>query len=76
MADEGYSDLGGLIGAAFAAPLVTKWVVVAEVIDEDGDKCMQSMRSEDLPTWDFLGMLQFQLIIEKQRLDTFSGDED
>jgi hypothetical protein len=75
MSDE-FTPLAAAIGAECDAALVTKWVVIAEVIDEDGDKVMHSLRSEDLPTWDYMGMLQFQLIIEKQRLATISGDED
>lgn len=38
-------------------PIVTRWVVVAEVITEDGEQELHDVTSPGMPYWDFTGML-------------------
>jgi len=41
------------------ASMVSKWVCLVEVIDEDGIRSMWSLSSEGLSMWDRIGMIEF-----------------
>lgn len=51
--------------------MVTKWVVVMEIIDENGTPQLWSLNSPGLPMWDQKGMLQFrqEMLIAQPALD-------
>lgn len=49
--------------------MVTKWVALVEVIDEDGGKAMWSLSSDDLAMWDRLGMVEFHSRLINPMLD-------
>lgn len=51
------SDLQQAIAAAIDVPMVTRYVVVAEIITSDGEQCLADLTSPGLPYWDFTGML-------------------
>jgi hypothetical protein len=72
--DELMAQLQGAITAVCDGSLVTKWVVTAEVIDDQGEKTLQGMRSTDLPLWDQLGMLRFQTVYAQQHVES-EGDD-
>ena len=38
-------------------PMVTRWVVVAETIDANGERCLADITSPGLAYWDATGML-------------------
>lgn len=46
------------IATECGSPLVTRWLLVAEVIDDDGAKTLRIISSPDVTHWDRLGMLQ------------------
>lgn len=41
--------------------MVTRYVIVAEVISDDGSQSLADLTSPGLPYWDFTGMLTFAL---------------
>jgi hypothetical protein len=41
------------------ASFISKWIALVEVIDENGEKSLWSMSSEDLAPWDKIGMIEF-----------------
>jgi hypothetical protein len=45
------------IAGAIDGQLVTKWLVLAEVIDSEGARSLQALSSEDLACWDAMGMM-------------------
>lgn len=71
---EQFTELAEQIRTECGVPLVTKWLVIAEVIDEDGDKGICQIESPDLTMWDAVGMLSFQLAVEKARLAVAQED--
>ena len=56
---------------------VTRWVVVAEIINRDGSQCLADITSPGLPYWDFTGMLTSALQgREAQPTWSAGGDDD
>jgi hypothetical protein len=43
---------------------VVKYVALVEVIDGDGDKAIWSVASEDITSWDVLGLLHYGITRE------------
>lgn len=41
-------------------PMATRWYVVAEVIDEQGEPSLMGLRSPGLPIWVASGMLRWE----------------
>lgn len=48
--------------------LITKWILVAEVADTDGGQSIRVTASENLSTWDGLGLLTYAT--------TMQGDDE
>ena len=48
------------ITAAFDAEMATRWVVVAETVDSDGEVSLASLCSPGLPVWVRSGMLRWE----------------
>lgn len=40
---------------------ITKFVIIAEVIDSDGERCLWASANEEAQSWDILGLLQWGL---------------
>lgn len=68
MADPGEEDLAAAereLHDAIAAVLgrrglmVTKWMLVAEVLDGDGVRALESFASLDIRAWDTIGMFGY-----------------
>lgn len=57
--EEVHNAIFEIINEEAGAAMVTKWVCLVEVVEEDGTKAMWSMGSEDLSIWDRIGMLEF-----------------
>jgi hypothetical protein len=53
------------ISDALAGTLVTRWVVVTELIEQDGERAIYVSSSDDSRTWDIIGMLDYALTRER-----------
>jgi hypothetical protein len=49
------------------AGMLTRWVVLAESIDEDGQRGLWLITQEDARAWDTIGMLTYALHLEQAR---------
>ncbi len=54
-----------LIDGMEPGSFVTKWVVIAEVIDADGDRALICSGDDGLTRWDTYGLLTDALMTEK-----------
>lgn len=45
--------------------MANRWLLAAEVLEEDGERSLLAMTSPDLRSWDSLGMLGY--LIERER---------
>lgn len=65
------------IGAAIQGDgdMVSKWVSIIEGINPDGERYLWILSDDDSMPWDRLGMLDFALTQERERVRT-SPDED
>jgi hypothetical protein len=54
-----------IINEKAGAAMVTKYICLVEVVEEDGSKSMISMCSEDLTPWDRIGMIEHHLREQK-----------
>ena len=46
--------------------LIIKWVTVAEVVETDGERSLRIEVSDEMPTWDVLGLLGFATQVQHQ----------
>jgi hypothetical protein len=63
--------LDGIIPEAFRqheGSMVTKWVLLAEVIDKDGDRGLWTMAPSGLKPWESVGMLAFAQQTEQAQM--------
>ncbi|MEN8649114.1 hypothetical protein ABCR94_00300 [Streptomyces sp. 21So2-11] len=55
--------------------MLARAVVVAEVLDEDGERTLSVLTTPDLPEWDALGMCRYGVLsIEGPAGAHFTGD--
>ncbi len=54
-----YDRINEAVTAEAEMPIVTKWLLLFEGIDDDGDRRMGYMSSEHCAAWDELGMLAY-----------------
>ena len=73
--DPTYAALSQAITDQASGPLVTKWLTIAEVVMDDGERYLEMIRSPDLAMWDQMGMLNFQLGFCNNRIEGGEGDE-
>lgn len=68
---DNYEDLNRIITAESGMPIVTKFLVLAECIDEDGERCVMNITSDHCVQWDQLGLMEFhrQTIAETRPKD-------
>lgn len=52
------SDIERAIADRADGAMVTKWLIIAEVIDENGERSLKLLADDEITTWDRLGMLQ------------------
>jgi hypothetical protein len=52
------SDIEQAIADRTEGCIVTKWLIIAEVIDNTGERVLKLLADEEITTWDRLGMLQ------------------
>jgi hypothetical protein len=53
---------------AVTGKFVTKWVLCAEIIDDDGAQVMEMYRDPTTARWDRIGMLTYAIEVEKVRV--------
>ena len=58
--------ISNILGAE--AEMVTRWVVLIETLDKDGDRGLWSLSDHDAKPWDTLGMLMFGVQKEQARI--------
>lgn len=80
MSDQDPADVNARMRAAMAdavqqaiadiyeGNLVTRWIVLAEVIEPEGERALVTTRQEDMRAWDSLGMLTFAVQLEQAAL--------
>lgn len=71
-----YANLEEAVRQAAECPIVTKYLVIAEAIDEDGDRCIMWLSSEHMSMWDKLGMMSFETARIKAQIAGVHGDDD
>lgn len=62
------------ITATVDGTLVTKWMVIAEVVAEDGNTYLETFVSKDMALWDQLGFLRFQMRFKEQMVEVPDDD--
>lgn len=70
------AELNGAIAAAVAKHengFVLKWIALIETADADGTRGLWTNTSEDIKSWDAVGLLQHALHI--QMAQTLRGDD-
>lgn len=68
--------LGGIIGEHLeGAHIVTSWVVIAETIDEDGDRRIAVNAAPDQRVTDTLGLLRYATVVEERAVLRLFDDE-
>jgi hypothetical protein len=61
--DDMQTALQGVI-AKREISLVTKWVVLIEIVDGNGDRALWTAASKDIMSWETKGLLQHALDVE------------
>ena len=69
MSDERARKFEEALIEALEGVLITKYVIIAETIDAQGVKTLETATSEDLPIWDEMGMLRFHLTIRDKSVE-------
>lgn len=52
--------------------IVNRWIVLADVMDPEGERALVSLAQADMKPWDSLGMLEFARQVEQAA--TTNGD--
>ena len=75
MSDD--DTLADAIATALGVPMVTRWVLVAECIDEDGEPQVWEGHSPGLPMWQQWGLLSWiaQGLVPQPDWTEGGGDE-
>lgn len=53
------------VAGALPGEMVTRWLVVVEVLGAAGDRAVYSLSPQDMQTWDVLGLAQYALALEQ-----------
>ena len=75
MSDDTTDHVAQIIEGLEPGAFVTKFVLVAEVIDTDGVQCVWTHTHDDASAWDTLGLLGYATAIEEANLHNRGGDE-
>lgn len=69
-------DLEGLIAEAFPEQMITNWIIIAEVVDEDS-RDLHLGSSPGMTTWLGAGMLECaKQILMNRELEAFQVNDD
>ena len=72
---DAYANLQDAITTITEASMVTRWVLIAEVIDDNGERNLADLTSPDLAYWDVAGMCT-ATIQGRETQPMWSYDED
>jgi hypothetical protein len=72
--DKIASAISNILGEE--AEMVTRWVVLVETLDKDGDRGLWSLADHDAKPWDTLGMLMFGVQKEQARISRITASDD
>jgi hypothetical protein len=72
--EDATSAIGELFSRSQPGSMVTKFLIIAVAIDEDGDEVLSTFTSQGLKRWDSLGLLAFAQQMEDGRVE-LEGDE-
>lgn len=62
------------VSEVYPGDIVTRWVVLAESIDRDGERAMIMVAQQDMRSWDTLGMLHHA--IRREEVASHWNDEE
>lgn len=62
-------ELSRIANGADVAPIVTRFYLIAETIDEDGQRGLEAFFPGDVSVWDAIGMLRFELEVELRKVE-------
>lgn len=74
--DDATVAIGELFSRSQPGSMVTKFLIIAVVIDEDGDEVISTFTSQGLKRWDSLGMLAFAQQVEDGRTVLVDEEDD
>jgi hypothetical protein len=66
-------EIEGVLSASVPG-VVTRWFMVAEVVDEDGDAGIWKLSSESVQPWQILGLLDFLAVTIKTDIANVYSD--
>ncbi len=71
---EGVQErMGHALADALPGEVVTRWVVVVEVVDAEGDRACYALAPPEAMVWDTLGLLTFAL--QREQAAAVSGQD-
>lgn len=76
MSGTSENHVAELIQSLDPGSMVTKFIVVAEVIGTDGEQAVWVDTSEGSTTWDVLGLLSYAKVLQENRLDFDDLEDD
>lgn len=74
MADDNRA-LEEAITKRVSGTLVTKWMLLAETVDDNGDTSFESIASDGMSIWDQMGFLAFEARFREQFVQIPGDDE-
>ena len=73
--DDTHAHVAAFINGLDPGAFVTKYVIIAEVIDTHGDRAIWLDSSDDATPWDTYGLLTFALN-QEQAAQTQAGEDE
>lgn len=55
---ENYEEINALLTKEMGAPIITKWVILVELIGDDGERRAGFLTSDGCSEWDELGLIE------------------
>lgn len=74
--DAAHVAIGELIQRIDPGVMMTRFVLVAEVIDNDGGRSVWSVEAPGSTSWDVLGLLEYAKAAESVSVWTAGDDDD
>lgn len=68
--------LSDMFAKHYPGTVMTKFVVIAEVIESDGGQSVWMSNGESMGGWDILGFLHFALLTVKDKIRGIDGDDE
>jgi len=68
--------MSNAVHGAFPGEMVTKWLVICEVLGQAGDRAVYLLSALDMKPWDTLGLTRYVETLEQARIMLDEGSED